>query len=256
MNKIEKMFQIADKTVLVTDVDRPLGLALSNLLAETGAYVIGVGRSKEAPASFDGACYQTANCAVEAEVEALVQTITEKCGGIDVLLNVPWVESLRLSFEDYEDDFYDDAYERVIRSSFLLAKYVGKVFLQQGKGSFINIGESAGRAAVTNNAVPHSMRNALANLTRSCALEWCQKGPRANIIMPGVIATDGEEISPIVEFGSDMARFYYPCCGRAGRPEDLLGMIIYLASDASLFTNGSVMFCDGATNVGNIQKMD
>ena len=250
---MKNMFSIENKTVLVTDVDRPLGLALANLLTQTGAYIYGVGRSENAPEEFKGE-YISANCANEPESAALVEKIVKARGGIDVLLNVPFVESLRLSFEDYEDDFYDDAYERVIRSSFVLAKYVGDVFLKQGNGSLINICESAGRAEVTHNGVPYSMRNALANMTRACALEWCQNGPRANIIMPGVIVTDNSEYDPVISFGNEMQLFYHPCCGRAGKPEDLLGLIIYLASDCSSFTNGSVIFCDGATNVGGIQK--
>ena len=151
----------------------------------------------------------------------------------------------RCSFEDFPEEEYDRVVDTNMKSCFLCTKYVGRVMLRQGAGSIINIGSGAGGVAIPQSAAYCGSKGGMVQLTKAAAIDWCQRGVRVNIVMPGTFHT------PLLQYCMDNDPTYeqrwlarHPI-GRFGEPDEIVGIIIYLASDNSKFMTGNVIYLDG-----------
>jgi gluconate 5-dehydrogenase len=257
----DRLFSVEGQVVLVSGASRGIGRAIAEGFAQRGARVIITGRElatleATARAISPGGLARPMVCDVAdpAAIERLVAGALAEYGHIDTLVNVAGVNRRMLAERLTEDD-YDFVMDINLKGPFLLSVAVGKAMLQRGKGSQINI-SSLNSDRPLKGVAPYAMsKAAMDHMTRSLAMEWGPRGVRVNAIAPGFVLTDltrklwsqptmqewGQANTPLV---------------RLGQPEDMVGAAIFLASEASAWMTGQVLFVDGGFSAGLVWPID
>ena len=182
------------------------------------------------------------------DVEQLVDRVVTEYGRIDTLVNVAGVNK-RQRVETFTLEEYDFIVNINQRGAFYVAQQVGRQMLEQGSGSQIHI-DSLNSFAPLPGVAPYAMsKAALKTMTRALATEWGPRGVRVNGLAPGFILT------PLTEkLWSDPTMQAWGKANtpqeRLGKPEDLVGTAIFLASRASAFLTGQVIYVDGGMIAG------
>jgi NAD(P)-dependent dehydrogenase (short-subunit alcohol dehydrogenase family) len=252
----DKLFSVADQVVLVSGGSRGIGRAIAAGFAERGARVIITGRDM---ASLKETADQIApphvgvrpivcDVADRAAVHRLVETAINEFGRIDTLINVAGVNRRMLSERLTEDD-YDFIIDVNLKGPFLLSMAAGKHMLARRQGNQINV-VSINNERPLKGVMPYAVSKAgLGQMTRSLAREWGDRGVRVNAIAPGFILTDLTRKlwsqPAMIEWG----RFNTPL-GRLGEVSDLVGSAIFLASGASAYITGQILYVDGGFTAG------
>ena len=254
MGIIEKM-RLDGKKGFVTGAARGIGKRTATAFAEAGAdvaivdldYETAVATAKEI-AEATGRKIIAIKCDVtnEEDVQKMVDEVVEKLGGLDfchanagIAINAPAEEMTYAQWKKIIDVN--------LNSVFLTDTIAGRYMLAHGGGSIINTASMS--AHIVNVPQPQCGYNAskagVIQLTKSLAVEWAKKGMRVNSISPGYIGTElvlnAPQLKPLIEQWNGMAPM-----GRMGKPEELMGVVVYLASDAATFTTGSDFIVDGA----------
>ena len=254
MGIIEKM-RLDGKKGFVTGAARGIGKCTATAFAQAGAdvaivdmdYETAVTTAKEI-AEATGRKVIALKCDVtdEAQVQAMVDEVVAQLGGLDfchanagIAINAPAEEMTYAQWKKIIDVN--------LNSVFLTDTIAGRYMLTHGGGSIINTASMSGH--IVNVPQPQCGYNAskagVMQLTKSLAVEWAKKGVRVNCISPGYIGTElimaAEHLKPLIEQWNAMAPM-----GRLGKPEELMGVVVYLASDAATFTTGSDFIVDGA----------
>lgn len=250
-------FRLDGKVILVTGGSRGLGRAMSMAFARAGASVVVSSRKQagcdEAAAEIAAETGQTCvgvACHVGDwdDCDRLVDTVYERFGCIDVLVNNAGMSPLYESLTSVSRELWDKVIGVNLAGPFRLAAVVGERMAAGEGGSIINVSSTA---AVEPGAaeVPYGAAKAgVHNLTRALARVYAPK-VRTNCIMPGPFLTD---ISDAWNDDVKAAINRMVPMGRAGEPEEIVGVALFLASDASSYTTGSVIKVDGgmARDVG------
>jgi gluconate 5-dehydrogenase len=138
-----------------------------------------------------------------------------------------------------------------LRGAFFMAQAVGRQMMSQGSGSVVNI-DSLNSDAPLKHVAPYAMSKAGVNaMTRALAMEWGPHGVRVNGLAPGFILTDLTQKLWSDPTMSEWGRVNTPL-GRLGRPEDLVGTAIFLASPAAAFLTGQTLYVDGGLIAGRV----
>jgi NAD(P)-dependent dehydrogenase (short-subunit alcohol dehydrogenase family) len=249
----DPLFSVADQVVLVSGGSRGIGHALARGFAERGALVAITGREptalQEAAAAI-GPSVLPVPCDVSdpAQIEPAVQQVLAKHGRIDVLLNVAGVNK-RKQVETFTVEEFDFILDINLRGAFLMAQAVGRHMLERGRGAQIHI-DSLNTYAPLRGVLPYAMSKAgISMMTRGLALEWGPRGVRVNALAPGFILTDLTRrlwSDPVMQ---EWGRRNTPLI-RLGEVEDLIGAAVFLASPASAFMTGQVVYVDGGISAG------
>jgi gluconate 5-dehydrogenase len=249
----DPLFSVADQVVLVSGGSRGIGRSIAEGFAQRGAKVIVTGRDTatlEKTAAEIGATAIVCDVAKKAAIDRLVQTSLDRFGHIDTLLNVAGVNR-RMPAEKLSEDDYDFIMDINLKGPFLLSLAVGKAMLERGKGNQINI-VSLNNDRPVKGVMPYAFsKAALGHMTRSLAMEWGPKGIRVNAIAPGFVLTDLTKklwSQPQMQAWGDTNT----PLKRMGKPEDMIGAAIFLASDASAWMTGQTIFVDGGFTAGLI----
>jgi NAD(P)-dependent dehydrogenase (short-subunit alcohol dehydrogenase family) len=252
----DELFSVAGQVVLVSGASRGIGRALAEGFARRNAKVIITGREAATLEQTSrvicppGETVRPLVCDVAdaAAIDRLVKTVLDEFGQIDTLLNVAGVNR-RMPSERLTEADYDFVMDINLKGPFLLSLAVGKSMLARGKGNQINVG-SLNNDRPVKGVLPYAMSKAgMGHMTKALAMEWGPRGVRVNCIAPGFILTDltkklwsephmqawGEANTPLV---------------RLGRPEDMIGAAIFLASEASAFMTGQILYVDGGFTCG------
>lgn len=248
-----RLFDLTGKTALVTGASYGLGVTFAEALAGAGASVILTARSaeklEEAAKKIreSGGDATVAACDVTdpEQVEALVAAQWERAGRIDILVNNAGVAEMGVP-----ERVPNDAFAKTIQVNLLgvwyLSRAVGSRMLADGRGgSIINISSICGLTGMPNHGPAYqASKFAVVGLTQNLAVSWGDRGVRVNAIAPGYFPSEMTNAllrAPSFEqWVSGNAAL-----GRPGRPEELAGALIYLASDASSFVTGQVLAVDG-----------
>ena len=254
--KIARHFELTDKVILVTGGGRGLGFEMCRAFAEAGATVVISSRKQEAceraaqliAGETGGTCLPLACHVGDWDAcDALMEAVYEKYGRIDVLVNNAGMSPRYESLSSVSRELWDKVIGVNLAGPFRLAAVIGERMAQGNGGSIINVSSTA---AVAPGAaeIPYATAKAgLNNLTMGLAHTFAPE-VRSNCIMPGPFLTD------IAEAWSDEVKGAIGAVvplGRAGQPEEIVGVALYLASDASRYTNGSVIKVDGGMAYGN-----
>lgn len=249
----DPLFSVADQVVLVSGGSRGIGRALAEAFARRGAQVAVTGRDPgplEETARALGPHARAFPCDVARaqDRERLVEKVLAEFGRIDTLLNVAGVNRRGRAERVTEED-YDLLLDVNLKGAFFLSLAVGRAMLERRRGCQINVASLTSHRPLRGIA-PYAMSKAgLAQMTRALALEWGPRGVRVNALAPGFIQTDLTR--PLWEKPElrAWAEQHTPL-GRLGRPEDLAGAALFLASDAAAFITGQVLYADGGFSSG------
>ncbi|HTP23367.1 MAG TPA: SDR family oxidoreductase [Solirubrobacteraceae bacterium] len=243
------MFDLTGRIAVVTGGTRGLGLAMVRAFASAGAEVVVVSRKPEAcqevAASLRADGLKAAGCACHVghwdELEPLVENIYRDHGRIDVLVNNAGISPLYGKLSEVPEDLFDKVIAVNLKGPFRLAALVGERMVAAGSGSIINV-SSTGAARPTRDIVPYAAAKAGVNaMTVGLAHAF---GPtvRVNALMPGPFLTTISRAWDMEVFAERARTFPMR---RAGRAEEIAGAALYLGSDASTYTTGTVLAVDG-----------
>jgi NAD(P)-dependent dehydrogenase (short-subunit alcohol dehydrogenase family) len=247
------MFDLSGKIALVTGGSRGIGRAICISLAEAGAYVIvnyrsNLNAAKETVNKIkdnDGSSeYIQANVSKCEEVEIMFEKIIKKHGRLDILVNNAGILS-RFPFLELPVEEWDRLMNTNARGYFLCAQYAARIMVNQKYGRIINVSSISQINAAAGRVHYCAAKGAIGMLTKGMALELTPFGVTVNAIGPGSIHTD---------FNDDVLSdpgYYQKCkdgipAGRLGKPEDISGAAVYLASDEASFVSGAMIIIDGA----------
>lgn len=245
------MFDVSDKTVVITGSSRGLGLAYAKGYLEAGATVVMNASGKETltkvTAELKSCGYKAYAYAFdvsdEEQVKKAVDSIEEKVGPIDILINNAGIHRRNMLI-DMTSEEWRKVIDVNLTSAFLVGQAVARKMIPRGKGKIINITSLNAELARQNIANYSSAKGGLKMLTKSMATEWGRYGITCNAIGPGYIETDlTKPLTEDPEFDGWVKK-EVPL-GRWGKPEDIIGTAIFLGSSASDYINGYTIYVDG-----------
>lgn len=245
------LFDLSGRTALVTGSSRGLGRAFAEGLAGAGARVVLNGVNSErldaAAAEMKAAGHEvlTAGFDVteEAAVVAAFETLDSQGIEIDILINNAGIQ-FRKPMLELETADWRRVIDANLTSAFVVGREAARRMVPRGRGKIINIGSLTSDLARATIAPYTTAKGGLKMLTKAMAAEWGAHNIQANAIGPGYMITDmNEALLANAEFvawvngRTPMKRW--------GKPEELAGTAIFLASDASNYVSGQLIFCDG-----------
>lgn len=251
--------RLQDKVSIITGAGSGMGRTAALLFAAQGAKVVVAEFSEAAGAETvrlvreagGEASFVRADVSKEADAKAMVEHAVSTYGRLDVLYNNAGVmPEADHSVTDTEVDVWDQVMAVNVRGVFLGCKYAIPQMVAGGGGSIINI---ASFVALLGCSVPQdaytASKGALLALTRSLAVQFGPKGIRTNAICPGPIETPLLMDWLLKDEAAKQLRLARNPTGRFGKPEEIVYMAVYLASDESRFTNGAQLVVDGGISV-------
>ncbi|MDX6539137.1 MAG: 2-dehydro-3-deoxy-D-gluconate 5-dehydrogenase [Gaiellales bacterium] len=244
-------FRLDGKVALVTGGNGGLGQAVARGLRAVGAEVVVTGRdagkNREAAADHGEHNVLALDVRDEASVEAAIAAVSERHGRLDVLVNNAGVGG-SYSVLDMTLEEWRLLVDTSLTGSFLCAKYGARAMIAAGNGgAIINLGSMYSVFGPPRAAGYASAKAGILGLSRSLAVELAPHGIRSNAILPGWIETAMTARPLGGEIGYEVHR--KTPAGRFGRPDDLIGAAIYLASDASAFVTGIELPVDGGYRI-------
>ena len=247
-----EVFKLDGRVALVTGGSRGLGQVMAQALAEAGADVVVTSRKKEnADASAAAIAQATGRRALgiaidvtdASKINGMVQTTLETFGRIDILLNNAGI-NIRKPIEEFDEASWDQVQTTNLKAPFLCCQAVSRHMKERRSGRIINIASMLGLTGLPERSAYCASKAGLIQLTKVLALELAPYNVTVNALCPGPFATDLN--LPVIN--NPQANQYFldhiPL-GRWGRPEELKGVITFLASDASSFMTGAALAFDG-----------
>lgn len=251
----DELFSIAGRVVLVTGGSRGLGSAMCLGLAERGARVVVASRKLDACERVAeqirerGGDAAALNCHVGdwTSLDAVVHAAANLWGRLDGLINNAGMSPLAPSLAETSEALFDKVVGVNLKGPTRLTALAATAMTATGGGSIVNI-SSLASVKPTPVATTYSAAKAGLNaLTRAAALEYAGAGIRVNGIICGTFDTDAS--AGFVRNTELLPEVVRPIAlGRVGRPDELVGAVVYLLSDASSYTTGSLMTIDGGVS--------
>jgi NAD(P)-dependent dehydrogenase (short-subunit alcohol dehydrogenase family) len=252
----QRALSLEGKVALVTGGSRGLGREMVDAFVRAGADAIIASRKKDAcDAAAKDISKATGRRAIGvgchvgrwADVESLVDVAYGEFGRVDVLVNNAGMAPLYPSLAAVSEDLFDKVIGVNLKGPFRLAALVGARMVAGGGGSIINISSVAAIRPTPSDLPYAAAKSGLDTLTGGFAQAYGPK-VRVNSIMAGPFLTDISKAWDMEAFDRKAKR--YPL-GRGGRPEEIVGAALYLASDASSFTTGTIIRVDGGQFVAH-----
>ena len=244
------MFDIKDKVAIVTGANTGLGQAICVAYAKAGAKVLGVARRScaETKAKIDaiGGIFNecTADLSSTTPIDNIIKTAIDLYGTVDILVNNAGIIK-RADAVDVTEEDWDSVINVNQKVVFFLSQAFAKVvFAQNKKGKIINIASMLSYQGGIRVPAYCASKSAVIGFTRSLCNEWASEGINVNGIAPGYMETNNTEQIRSDSKRNDAILERIPQ-GRWGRPEDIAGAAIFLASEASDYINGFTIAVDG-----------
>ena len=247
---ILEKFKLDGKTALITGSNQGIGQAYSQALAEAGADIIGVSYQSdftETEKLIEGIGRKfksyVADFSDRDSLYQFIKSVKNDFNKIDILVNNAGM-ILRKPISEHPDEYWDKVIDVNLSAQFILTREFGKEMAERGYGKIVFIASLLSfQGGIT---VPGyaASKGGIKQLTMAFANEWASKGVTVNAIAPGYIATENTRAlrEDAVRNKSILDRIP---AGKWGTPEDLMGTIVFLCSDASNYLNGSVVTVDG-----------
>ena len=262
--------RLAGKVAIVTGGNSGMGAGTVELFVAEGARVVIAARGEEAGQALadrlgENAVFARADVSVEADVQALVDATMARWGRVDVLFNNAGIGQGMVPPEEFTPEDFNRVMMTNLGSCFLGLKYVTPIMKQQGGGSIINNGSTAGVTTDGSGPVYAASKAGVIHMTRIWATQLAEFGIRVNCISPGAIVTpifwgghhtqSGEENERREQRLTEHFAAQLPL-KRAGTPEDIANAALYLASDESRHTTGHNLMIDGGITVRMASQSD
>lgn len=252
MTALER-FSLEGRAAIVTGASRGIGPALAHGLADAGAHVVVAARdlpacervAEEIRTKGGRADALQLDLADRASVEQLVTDALERTGRLDVLVNNAGLLRPHLTVKVTDDEL--DAMLAVnLKGPVWLSRAALPHLAASGHGAVVNIGALGATQPMEGIGAYCATKAAMANWSTTMAREWASLGVRVNLVVPGTVATDmvlPTDPERRAAFEAEMSA--QNVFGRLGRPDDLVGAVLFLAGDASAYMTGRSVFVDG-----------
>ena len=242
-----KLFDLSGKRALITGSSQGIGLSLAEGLAMAGASVVLNGRSADkvdaAIASIDDACGYAFDITDSEAVADSVAAIERDQGPIDILVNNAGIQR-RQPLEEFPLEIWRELMRTNVDGMFIVSQAVARAMIPRRRGKIINIASLQSEAARYSIAPYTASKGAVKNLTKGMCTDWARHGLQVNAIGPGYFETPlNQALIDDPEFDAWLKK--RTPAGRWGKVEELRGACIFLASDASSFVNGQILYVDG-----------
>lgn len=243
-------FDLTEKVALVTGGSKGLGRSIAGALARAGAHVAITSRTQ---VDLDQAAADVrqhgrevlsvrSDVADESSIRTMVEQVIERFGQIDILVNNAGVEGIG-AIVKMDAEHWDHVLRINLRGPMLCCKHVGPHMMRRGQGKVINVASVGASKAVRYIGAYAASKAGLVQLTRTLALEWIRHNVQVNALCPGYFLTSiNEEF-----FASDAGRrmtAQLPM-GRVAEPGEIEGAAVFLASPATSYITGAVLYVDG-----------
>src|SRR5205823_977926 len=181
------------------------------------------------------------------QIESMIQSVVNEFGRIDILVNNAGI-SIRKPVEEFDEASWDLVQGTNLKAPFLCSQAAARYMKEQRYGRIINVSSMLGLVALPERSAYCSSKGGLIQLTKVLALEWAAYNITVNALCPGPLAT---ELNAAVMNNPQANQFFlnHIPLGRWGQPEELGGVIVFLASDASSFMTGATLVVDGGWTV-------
>lgn len=246
------LFDLQEKTAIVTGASKGIGKALAHALANAGANLVLVSRNEKLLEETTNqikklgvrVIFMKCDVTKNEEILFVVKRTLEEFSKIDILVNCAGI-NIRGSVENISERDWDKLFTVNLKGTFLFSKAVGGVMIKQKKGKIINISSTRGVTGAENLAAYVSSKGGVVQLTKSMAIDWAKYNINVNSIGPGYFPTDmtkvlheDSEVKQKIINSIPMRRWGDPM-------KDLSGTIIFLSSSASDYITGQTIFVDG-----------
>lgn len=254
---MSEIFDVSGRVAVVTGASSGLGVDMARGLAEAGAHVVLAARRIErleglaAEFSERGGEAMAAKCDVadEAQVDTLVASTLERFGRVDILVNNAGITEIVQAENETLASFQQVVGVNLV-GAFVCAQRFGRVMLEAGQGSIVNVASVLG--LVGSGQIPQASyvasKGGLVNLTRELAAQWARRGVRVNALAPGWYESEMTADMFENEASRKFIRKRTPM-GRAGIGTELVGPLLFLASDASSYVTGQIIPVDGGWTI-------
>lgn len=237
---IGQLFSLSDRTAIITGASRGIGWALADGLARAGVMVFALARSEQPERPLpEGAEYRRCDVRDPQEFERCRDAVVERYGRLDVLVNAAGITAPGSGLEGFEQ-----ALATNLRGPYSCICSAAVPMQAAGRGSIINVTSLSAFRGFPNNPAYVATKGGLSQLTRAFAYDLGTAGIRVNNLVPGYIATAMTAASHDDPATHELRR-RHTMLGRWGTPSDLVGAVIFLASDASTYVTGQDIVVDG-----------
>ncbi|MEY8292786.1 SDR family oxidoreductase [Carnobacteriaceae bacterium 52-44] len=245
------MAKLENRVALIYGGTSGLGEATARLYAKEGAKVAIAGRSEERGNKIVKDIQDNGGEAVFVKVDLMdsdqikqsVQDTVDTFGTIDILYNGAGILDKYEDIINTDEETFDSVIEINLKAVFTATKEVMPIFVEKGKGVVINLGSQGSKFAGVGGTSYVSSKHAIVGFTKQLAYDFGPKGIKANLLAPGYIdtpMTDDVEEKRLKEIPDQ----------RAGKPEEVANLALFLASDDSNYMNGTEVYMDGGWTVG------
>jgi NAD(P)-dependent dehydrogenase (short-subunit alcohol dehydrogenase family) len=245
------LFDLTGQVALVTGASRGFGRSIAGALAGAGADLVLTSRTLKDVEAVAGELASAgrkilplqADVTQVEDVEEAVRRAVATLGRIDVLINNAGINIRKPALELTETD-WDQTLDTNVKGCFRVAKAVGRHMVARQKGCIVNIASMLASVTLPERAAYASSKGGLVQMTRTLAVEWAPYNVRVNAICPGPFLTD---LNKVILNDPEKVKFFMDRMPmkRFGKPEELHGAAIFLASEASSFITGTTIYVDG-----------
>ena len=243
-------FSLSGKVAVVTGGASGIGAAIVDAYVRQGATVVVLDRAVEAAERkvAEGTASAAIACDVtdERSVADAVEAVTAEFSSIDILVNCAGVAVLGPA-EELALDAWDRTMAVNLRGAFLMSQQVGRVMINQGRGTVISIASQAASVALEGHVAYCASKAGLVGMTKVLALEWAGRGVTANTISPTVVLTELGRTAWENPKGEAL-KAQIPT-GRFALPEEIAASAVFLASDTATMINGADLLVDGGYTI-------
>lgn len=256
MHRDWSSFGLEDQIAIVTGASQGIGRTLAIALAQAGADVALVSRTrsdletvaKEIKATGRQALVMPADIQDVSQIRKRVDEIHAAFGKIDILINnAAWTATVEAL--DATEEQWDQTLDTSLKAIFFASQAAARIMIQQGRGKIVNIGSTLGRTAFAKRSVYGAAKAGVHHLTRALALEWAAKGISVNAVAPCITETPTRRELFERPGYKEWATGQMLPIGRWAQPEDLIGATLFLCSSLSDMVVGHVLMVDGGWTI-------
>lgn len=246
------MSSLNGKVAIITGGSSGIGRATAIAFAREGASVVVASRREDEgletvnlvkEAGSDGFFVKT-DVAKQADIGAMVEKTVEFYGRLDYAFNNAGVEQVQTPLLEQTEEDFDRIININVKAVWLCMQHQISQMLKNGGGAIVNMSSAAGLIGVSGAPIYVASKHAVLGLTKSVALEYAKQGIRVNAVCPGVVETDlFERFASNPQFRERIMAMHP--IGRAGKPEEIAGGVVWLCSDQASFVTGQSLTLDG-----------
>lgn len=251
--------RLEGKSAIVTGAASGIGKAIAELYAKEGAKVVVSDVNAEGAETVAAAIRSSGGTAIAIktniaelnDINVLIDTAVREFGTLDILVNNAGIMDNMAAIGDVDDARWDLVFDVNTKGVMRAMRKAIPVFLEKGKGVIINTASTGGFSGAHAGAAYTASKHAVIGMTKNTGFMYAQKGIRCNAIAPGATITNiASTMTNINEFGASRTQVTQGAIPRAGQPEEIAQIALFLASDESSFVNGAVITADAGWTAG------